>query len=71
MKREQFILDYRNKLRHNGSENLTNHNNELGENEWIYSVVVADSGAFWLCSYDTEEEALAYIRENGLQMVQG
>lgn len=48
-----------------------NYNNELGENEWLYSVVVADSGAFWLCSYDTEEEALAYIRENSLQMVQG
>lgn len=42
------------------------HNNEIGE--WLYSVVVVDSDAFWLDSFDTEKEAKNYIQEHGLRM---
>ena len=42
------------------------HNNELGQ--WLYSVVVEDSDAFWLDSFDTEQEALDYIRSAKLKL---
>lgn len=44
------------------------HNNEIGQ--WLYSVVVADSDAFWLDSFDTELEAKEYISQHGLKMAQ-
>lgn len=40
------------------------HNDELGE--WLYSVEVIDSDAFWLCSFDTLNEAQNYIKEHHL-----
>ena len=43
-----------------------NHNNETGS--WYYSVVVENSDAFWLNSFDTEQKALGFIKENGLKM---
>ena len=41
-----------------------NHNDETGE--WLYSIVVADSDAFWLCSFDTLKEAQDYIKDHNL-----
>ena len=46
---------------------FVNYNDELAE--WLYSIEVVDSGAFWLCSFKTEEEALQYIREHNLSIV--
>ena len=40
------------------------HNDELGE--WLYSIEVVDSDAFWLCSFDTLSEAQNYIKEHHL-----
>lgn len=44
-----------------------NYNNELGKNQWLYSVEVVDSDGFWLASFDTEAEAEEFIRENKLK----
>lgn len=41
------------------------HNNETGT--WLYSVVVAESEDFWLDSFNTLEEAEAYIKKNNLK----
>lgn len=41
------------------------HNKETGT--WLYSVVVAESEDFWLNSFETLEEAKAYIKENKLK----
>lgn len=46
----------------------TYHNNEIGE--WLYSVVVENSGEFWLDSFPTLEEAEEYIRKNNLKKVE-
>lgn len=43
------------------------HNRDTGE--WLYSVVVENSGDFWLDSFETEELALDYIAKNKLKMV--
>lgn len=42
-----------------------NHNDETGV--WYYSVQVEGTD-FWLDSFDTNQEALKYIRDNGLKM---
>lgn len=54
---EFFLSDPRTKV-------FINHNNEIGE--WLYSIEVVDSGAFWLCSFETLDEAQNYIKEHGL-----
>lgn len=41
------------------------YNNELGQ--WLYSVVVSNSDAFWLDSFDTEQEAQNYIKQHNLK----
>lgn len=43
------------------------HNNETGT--WLYSVVVAESEDFWLDSFNTLEEAEAYIKKNNLKKI--
>lgn len=42
------------------------HNNESGE--WLYSVVVENSGGFWLDSFKTRVEAERYIQKNNLSL---
>ena len=42
------------------------HNDETGI--WYYSVVVDGSRGFWLDSFETEEEAAKYIKDNNLTM---
>ena len=43
------------------------YNDELGY--WRYSVVVHDSGDFWLDSFVTKEEAEEYVKTNKLKLV--
>ncbi len=43
-----------------------NHNDETGG--WLYSVQVEDSDGYWLASFETEEDAMQYIKVNNLQM---
>ena len=45
-----------------------NHNNDTGV--WRYSIEVVGSGGFWLDSFESEEEALAYISQHHLRMRQ-
>ena len=45
------------------------HNRDTGE--WLYSVVVENSGDFWLDSFKTEKAALNYIEKCKLKMSGG
>ena len=44
------------------------HSDEIGE--WRYSIVVENSGAFWLDSFKTEEEANKFVLDNQLKLTQ-
>ena len=56
---EFFLSDPKTKV-------FINHNNELGQ--WLYSIQVVGSGAFWLCSFNTQQEAEEYIRAHKLKL---
>lgn len=43
------------------------HNRDTGE--WLFSVAVVNSGDFWLDSFETELDALTFIKEKKLKMV--
>ncbi len=43
------------------------HNDETGE--WLWSVACVSDSEFWLDSFDTEKEAVAYCEKNGLPIV--
>lgn len=47
------------------TEVVIKHNNDTGK--WLYSIWVKDSDDFWLCSFDTESEAVAYVKEHNLR----
>lgn len=54
-------------LKSKNTQVYIDYNKEIGQ--WLYSVVVADSDAFWLASFDTEQEAQDYIRQHNLKIV--
>lgn len=43
------------------------YNNDLGQDQWLYAVVVAGSDDFWLDAFEQEKEALNYIETHHLK----
>ncbi len=45
------------------------YNCELGQDQWLYAVVVAGSDDFWLDAFEQEKEALDYIEAHHLKRI--